>query len=623
MSSASALAGYLRSLGDADAHHVCVTGNLASTAVDSFVLQGSDVVQSDYELTSHISKTACVVQEAQVGGTLFTIAGSLPDNCLPRWRAQSASCDVLLHAHSGGDCKDLSKLRLVNDRCEADLLVVSDTEELSKCFDSKMVAHDNKHPGSRCTGRGTWFDAADEHLGAAVTSAMKTALSKNPTPMRSTSMTGANSLKLPLRARLVGGGDQKRIDVQDELLKATQGLSSSSSLVQVLEVVKKQRGAGKRSDGIAIVIDNGSGNIKAGLAGDDAPKSVFPSVVAYPKYAETMVGMGHKESLVGDEAEGMRGVMLLNHPISHGIVTNWDDMEKVWSHTFTSELRINPEEHPVMLTEAPANPKANREKMTQIMFETFNVPKLYISIQAVLSLYASGRTTGLVIDSGDGVTHTVPIYEGYALPHAVQRLDIAGRDLTKWMMKLLTERGEFRPVTTAEQEITRDIKEKLTYVAPHFENEKEKAEKGEIEDLEKPYELPDGNIITIGAERFRCPEALFDPSIVGIEQMGIHQAAYRTIQECDIDIRKDLYENIVISGGSTMFPGMAERLQSEIQEKAPTTIVVEVDASDERKYSVWTGGSILSSLSTFQTMWITRDEYDESGPSIVHKKCAT
>merc|ERR1719469_940555 len=267
------------------------------------------------------------------------------------------------------------------------------------------------------------------------------------------------------------------VDLQDDLLKMSQGLSNSKhgSFMQVLEAVKKQGNRG--SDGVlAVVIDNGSGNIKAGLAGEDKPKSVFPSVVAYPKYEEAMVGMGHKETLVGDEAQGMRGVMKLNYPISHGIVNNWNDMEKIWQHTFTSELRVSPEDHPVMLTEAPANPKANREKMTQIMFETFNVPKLYIQIQAVLSLYASGRTTGLVVDSGDGVTHTVPFYEGYALPHAVQRLDLAGRDLTEWMMKLLTERGEFRPVTTAEREITRDIKEKLAYVALSYTEEMAKAE---------------------------------------------------------------------------------------------------------------------------------------------------
>jgi actin beta/gamma 1 len=182
--------------------------------------------------------------------------------------------------------------------------------------------------------------------------------------------------------------DSRYASVEDELLKMSQHIQPRSGAVfaQLLSSIKQKRG----TVGVnAVVIDNCSGNIKAGVAGDDAPRSVFPSVVAYPKYEETMVGMGHKESLVGDEAQGMRGVMKLNYPIDHGIVNNWDDMEKIWQHTFTSELRVSPGEHPVMLTEAPANPKANREKMTQIMFETFNVPKLYISIQAVLSLYAS------------------------------------------------------------------------------------------------------------------------------------------------------------------------------------------------------------------------------------------
>ncbi|KAG2257909.1 hypothetical protein Bca52824_077203 [Brassica carinata] len=249
-----------------------------------------------------------------------------------------------------------------------------------------------------------------------------------------------------------------------------------------------------------LVCDNGTGMVKAGFAGDDAPRAVFPSIVGRPRHTGVMVGMGQKDAYVGDEAQSKRGI---------------------------------------------------------------------------------------VLDSGDGVSHTVPIYEGYALPHAILRLDLAV--------------------------------EKLCYIALDYEQELETANTSSS--VEKNYELPDGQVITIGSERFRCPEVLYQPSMIGMENPGIHETTYNSIMKCDVDIRKDLYGNIVLSGGTTMFPGIADRMSKEITALAPSSMKIKVVAPPERKYSVWIGGSILASLSTFQQMWIAKAEYDESGPSIVHRKC--
>jgi len=366
----------------------------------------------------------------------------------------------------------------------------------------------------------------------------------------------------------------------------------------------------------ALVLDNGSGSMKAGFSGDDAPRAVFPCVIGTPNSEGIMIGAEAKDYFIGDEAIRKKGILTLHYPIEHGIIKDWNYIEMVWEHTFFNELRVTPSEHKVMMTEAPMNPRENREGITRIMFEKFDVQCLYIQIQAVLSLYASGRTTGCVMDSGDSVSHTVPIYEGYSLPHAIVRIDLGGRNLTAYLQTLLTERG-VSLVSSSEKEIARDIKEKLCYVALDFDKELESQDMS----IEQEFEMPDGHVIKVGSERFRCPEVLFKHNLLGKEASGIHDALFDCIQKCDIDVRKDLYNNIVLSGGSTMFPGLDERLNKEMVGLAPPTMKIRVVAPPERKYSVWIGGSILSSLSTFQSMWITKEEYEDAGASIVHRKC--
>lgn len=363
-----------------------------------------------------------------------------------------------------------------------------------------------------------------------------------------------------------------------------------------------------------LVIDNGSGIIKAGFAGDDAPRAMFPCVTGRPRGTQSV--NDQKDSYIGDEARTKCDILSLKYPIERGIITDWDEMEKVWHHTFFNELRVAPDNHPLLLTETPLNPKFNKEKMTQVMFETFNIPAFYIASQPVLSLYSSGKTIGLVIDSGDGITTTVPIYEGYALPYSIKSLPLGGKDMTEYLISLLSEKG-YKFNTFAEREIARDIKEKICYVPMKFKDELGTAGAS----IEKNYELPDGSALIIREERFKCPEAMFDPSLMNIDEDGIHLLANRSIMKSDVEIRKELYSNILLSGGNTLFQGMAERLIIEMTCLAGSSSKVRVTAPAERSTSVWIGGSILASLSTFQQMWITKAEYEEAGPTIVHRKC--
>jgi actin len=365
-----------------------------------------------------------------------------------------------------------------------------------------------------------------------------------------------------------------------------------------------------------IVIDNGSYMCYAGFSGDDHPCSVFPSVVGYPKFKNSHLN----DVYVGDEAMSKIGSLSFKSPIERGIIRDWDIMEKVLGYTFFNELKIDPVEHPVLITEPSFNPNVNREKLTSLIFETFNVPSFYLAQQGVLSLYACGRTTGIVLNSGEGITQIVPVFESFLIPYRSKRLNFAGIDLTEYLRGMLMERG-YTYNTSADKELVRDIKQKLCYVALDFNAEMERELQCPSE-FEKTYENPDGSVINIGNERFRCPEMLFKPHLGGSEYDGIEKSLYDTIMECNHEIQKGLFSNIILTGGTTMFKGFEDRLNMEIVKLAPPTTKVRVVAQPNRKYHTWEGGSILGSLSTFPQMAITKEEFDEVGEKIVHRKCS-
>eukprot|EP01006_Ploeotia_vitrea_P057700 TRINITY_DN68199_c5_g8_i1.p1 TRINITY_DN68199_c5_g8~~TRINITY_DN68199_c5_g8_i1.p1 ORF type:complete len:382 (-),score=9.81 TRINITY_DN68199_c5_g8_i1:85-1080(-) len=328
-----------------------------------------------------------------------------------------------------------------------------------------------------------------------------------------------------------------------------------------------------------------------------------------------MTGALDGSYFVGQNAEKHRGLLKLSYPMQHGAVENWSDMEKVWQHLY-QELRILPEEHSVLLTEAPLTPAKNRERTAEIFFETFNAPALFFSVQAVLALYASGGTTGVVLDSGDGVTHCIPVCEGFTMPHAVTRIDLAGRDITENLQLQLRKAG-YPFHTSAEFEIIRTIKEKCCYVS--FTPAKDADRKRSALDVQS-FKLPDGDTIQLGVERFKAPEILFDPSQMGTEYMPVHEMLVTSIRKTDLDLRKQLYGSIYLSGGSTLFPGFGDRLLSEARKLSPKDIKLKIHAPPERKYTTWLGGSILTSLVAFKSMWVTAEQWKAEGGRVLHEK---
>jgi actin-related protein len=345
-----------------------------------------------------------------------------------------------------------------------------------------------------------------------------------------------------------------------------------------------------------IVIDHGSSTLKAGAAGDDVP--------SYVKNEQDLKDYD------------------VPFPIKRGAVTDWDALALTWRHMFCDIDDF--ECLALMVADAPLTSRADRERMVQVMFDVFELPAAYIQNAATLSLVCCGQISeaACVISSGGGVTTTVAVHKGYAVPDTTECLDVAGEDLTDFMVQMLTKRGKLNNTTPSQaHEIARDIKEKLAHVDEFRTHNFTQTQDYSDYQRGRTYTLPDGGTIQVGDELIRCAEALFEPSRVGRSGRGIGECGMETINKCDISFRHELFGNLVLAGGSTLFPGFATRTQHEIESRGPSGPKFSVNAIPERKDSAWMGGSILASLSTFPQCWITRDEFMEVGPSIVHSKC--
>ncbi|KAF9577659.1 Arp2/3 complex subunit, actin nucleation center [Lunasporangiospora selenospora] len=332
--------------------------------------------------------------------------------------------------------------------------------------------------------------------------------------------------------------------------------------------------------------------------------------------------------MVGDEAAELRSNLQMSYPMENGIVKNWTDMRHLWDYTFNEKLKIDPKDSKILLTEPPMNPKINREKMVETMLEGYGFQGVYVAIQAVLTLYAQGMMTGVVIDSGDGVTHIVPVVEGYALSHITKRLDIAGRDVTQYLIKLLLLRG-YAFNRTADFETVRQIKEKLCYTSYDMDLDLKLANETTV--LVESYTLPDGRVIKVGSERFQAPECMFQPHLIDVDSVGVAELLFQTIQSAPLDTRSDLYKHIVLSGGSTMYPGLPSRLEKEVKQLYLSEVLkgdvdrfhnfkIRIEDPPRRKHMVFLGGAVLADvMKNKDNFWITKQEWEEYGVRALDK----
>ena len=369
-----------------------------------------------------------------------------------------------------------------------------------------------------------------------------------------------------------------------------------------------------------IIIDCGSSAAKAGFSGENNPRISVPNVVGKPKRGAAVGIRSEKDSYIGEDAQQKRAVLNLCNPIERGIITNWDDFEIYFEYILRDGLKLSniSSNYSILLTEVLHNPSRNREKLTELMLEKFLFKSFFLAPTPPLALYGYGIYSGVVLDSGEGQTQIVPVYEGFAMRYGSRYIPMGGSDVNLMIQYLLQTNSTCCQYfqKSKDRDFLTDIKEELCYVAVNYKEEIRKHARPS-----KIFRLPDGNHIELGSELFRCTECLFEPTILDIRTGGIHENIYRSIQLSDPSIKHILYDHIVLSGGNTLFPGLQQRLATEIKHMAEPNAIVRVLAKPDRKNSAFLGASLLSSLTRFKEMSITYPEYFDIGPSIVNRKC--
>jgi len=375
-------------------------------------------------------------------------------------------------------------------------------------------------------------------------------------------------------------------------------------------------------------VDNGTATVKGGFSSADTPQCKIPTLVGHGRHKGAMSSLGLKDCYVGSQAQNLRGILSISHPIRAGVVQDWDDLETIWSHIINTELNTEASAQPLLITQHPLATVEDETKMAEILMEKLEVPAMFIANKSVMSLYGGGNMTGISVDSGHDTTYIVPSYQGNAIQDATLVLKIGGKQVTEHLMNLLMngkysfpddnfllwrKKKKTKFTVSSRKEIIRELKEQYCQVTSTYTKAWE-----DPAFPENSIRLPDGNMIVMGKESFVAPEIMFQPSLASKKSCGLSQLIYYSVLKCEEKVRSELLSNITLSGGNTKFPGFEKRLYQELSSLFDEKTNIKVKALPNRELLGWVGGARLSNLSSFQRFWVTKADYQENGPVLMH-----